>query len=105
MGPESRGSKNSFCPRRAAAGEARYLLVVSTVSAGSGESDLITAHSWREKPSLAELSFSEVPFFDAPWRFCWAVTVAPKFSDAIANNAKAATTKPKHPVNLRMVYL
>src|SRR6266478_7039710 len=51
MGPARRGSKKSFCPRRAAAGESRYLLVVSTGRAGNGESVLIIAHSWGEKPS------------------------------------------------------
>src|SRR6266849_3075345 len=51
MGPESRGSKKSFCPSRAAAGESRYLLVVSTGRAGNGESVLIIAHSCGEKPS------------------------------------------------------
>src|SRR6267378_8345808 len=51
MGPARRGSKKSFCPRRAAAGESRYLLVVSTGKAGNGESVLMIAHSWREKPS------------------------------------------------------
>src|SRR4051812_30668446 len=38
IGPESRGSKNSFWPRSAAAAESRYLLVVSTGGAGSGDS-------------------------------------------------------------------
>src|SRR5580765_3746783 len=49
IGPESRGSKKSFCPRSAAAGESRYLFVASTGSAGSGESVLTMAHSEAEK--------------------------------------------------------
>src|SRR5947209_4197339 len=57
MGPESRGSKKSFCPRRAAAGESRYLLVRSSGSPGSGESVLITTHSWGEKSSLSSEKF------------------------------------------------
>src|SRR6516162_6382988 len=57
MGPESRGSKNNFCPRSAAAGESRYLLVVSTGRSGSGDSVFMMAHSWGENPSPPE-SFS-----------------------------------------------
>src|SRR5436190_18281235 len=49
IGPESRGSKKSFWPRSAAAGESRYLLVASTGSAGRGESVLTMAHSSAEK--------------------------------------------------------
>src|SRR5215472_10897807 len=49
MGPESRGSKNSFWPNKAAAGESRYLFVVSTGKFGNGESVLMTAHSCGEK--------------------------------------------------------
>src|SRR5262249_25168482 len=45
IGPESRGSKKSFWPSRAAASESRYLFVVSTGSAGSGESVWMVAHS------------------------------------------------------------
>src|SRR5690242_10838151 len=37
IGPASRGSKNSFCPRNAASAESRYLLVVSTGRVGRGE--------------------------------------------------------------------
>jgi hypothetical protein len=51
MGPESRGSKKSFCPSRAAAGESPYLLVVSTGRPGNGESVLTIAHSKGERPS------------------------------------------------------
>src|SRR5437764_2559815 len=54
MGPERRGSKNSFCPRRAAASESRYLLVVSTGRSGNGERVLMVAHSCWLKPSLPE---------------------------------------------------
>src|SRR5690349_21358008 len=50
MGPERRGSKKSFCPRRAAAAESRYLLVVSTGRAGNGERVLMIAHSCCENP-------------------------------------------------------
>src|SRR5262245_29913057 len=52
MGPDRRGSKNSFCPRSAAARESRYLLVVSTGRSGSGDNVLMTAHSCGEKPSV-----------------------------------------------------
>src|SRR5437763_14805123 len=54
MGPERRGSVNSVCPRRAAASESRYLLVVSTGRSGNGERVLMVAHSCWLKPSLPE---------------------------------------------------
>src|SRR5215471_7492136 len=51
IGPERRGSKKSFCPKRAAASESRYLFVVSTGRSGKGERVLIIAHCLGEKPS------------------------------------------------------
>src|ERR1700742_3758572 len=59
IGPESRGSKKSFCPSSAAAGESAYLLVGSAGRGGSGERAWIIFHSPDEMP-LAVPNFLSV---------------------------------------------
>src|SRR5690349_3954 len=58
IGPDSRGSKKSFWPSRAAVAESRYLLVVSTGRAGRGERLRMVAHSEGEKPSWPDCPHS-----------------------------------------------
>src|SRR5258708_29279187 len=107
MGPERRGSKKSFCPRRAAAGESRYILVVSTGSAGNGERVLMIAHSWREKPSCFLSSESEDCF-----KLGSANGLALSPSEAVSSeypketaSATDTTNRPNHSVDLRIVHL
>src|SRR5258708_35015541 len=85
MGPERGGSKKSFCPKRAGAGESRYLLVVSTGKPGNGESVLTIAHSRREKlsPTLSPASEG------------WLGTT----------NGTDPSNRPKHSVDLRIAHL
>src|SRR6266700_2811996 len=61
-----RGSKKSFCPSSAAAGESRYLFVVSIGRAGRGESALMIAHSSGEKSALSGLDLPACSWMAAP---------------------------------------
>ena len=57
--------EEEFLSEQRRAGESRYLLVVSTGRAGSGESVLRSAQSWGEKPSPPGLPAREM---DWHWR-------------------------------------
>src|SRR5215831_477572 len=96
MGPDRRGSKKSFCPRSAAAGESRYLLVVSTGRAGSGDSVLMSAHSCGEKPSLA--GSVAWPTLSLP------VGASPNDADR-TTKARAPSKRPEDSRNFRIAHL
>src|SRR4051812_12328948 len=66
MGPAIRLSKNSRCPSDAAAELSAYLFVVSTGSAGSGESFSIAFHSAFVKQSGAKASVASPVAGSAP---------------------------------------
>src|SRR5260370_14816789 len=60
IGPDRRGSKNSFCPSSAALSELRYLLVVSRGRSGRGESLCSTDQSLALNPSASAVSAAVV---------------------------------------------
>src|SRR5260370_30566639 len=92
MDPERRGSKKSFCPRRSAAGESRYLLVLSTGRSGNGERVLMISHSSWENISV---------LLSGNWlTFLVLVAALPECPEEVPNINPSS--RPKHSPALRI---